>query len=114
MEFNACAKNAGTTNFNNAKKKFEASGYKLPEVVFRNVSSRNRQQPVTKNEQGVMNFCWAIYFIVQTKMLDLYLLVPKITIYERASETFSVVSLTFILSVTELMLSEQKCQESNL
>ncbi|MBQ9953386.1 MAG: DUF2828 family protein [Clostridia bacterium] len=53
MEFNACVKNAGTTNFNNAKKKFVAAGYKLPEVVFWNVASRNRQQPVSKNEQGV-------------------------------------------------------------
>ena len=53
MEFNACVKNAGTTNFNNAKAKFEVAGYKLPEVVFWNVASRNRQQPVTKNEQGV-------------------------------------------------------------
>ena len=53
MEFNACVKNAGTTNFNNAKAKFEAAGYKLPEVVFWNVASRNRQQPVTKNDQGV-------------------------------------------------------------
>ena len=53
MEFNACVKNAGAINFNNAKAKFETSGYKLPEVVFWNVASRNRQQPVTKNEQGV-------------------------------------------------------------
>ena len=53
MEFNACVKNAETTNFNNAKAKFEVAGYKLPEVVFWNVASRNRQQPVTKNEQGV-------------------------------------------------------------
>lgn len=53
MEFNTCVKNAGTTNFNNAKAKFETAGYKLPEVVFWNVASRNRQQPVTKKEQGV-------------------------------------------------------------
>jgi hypothetical protein len=53
MEFNACVRNAGATNFKSAKAKFEAAGYKLPEVVFWNVASRNRQQPVSKNEQGV-------------------------------------------------------------
>ncbi len=53
MEFNACVDNADETNFNNAKRKFEAAGYKLPEVIFWNVASRNRQQPVEKNEQGV-------------------------------------------------------------
>lgn len=53
MEFNACVRNAEVTNFKNAKAKFEAAGYELPEVVFWNVASRNRQQPVTKNEQGV-------------------------------------------------------------
>ena len=53
MEFNACVKNAGATNFKNAKAKFESASYRLPEVVFWNVASRNRQQPVTRNEQGV-------------------------------------------------------------
>lgn len=53
MEFNACVENAKTTNFNNAKAKFKKAGYPLPELVFWNVASRNRQQPVTKNEQGV-------------------------------------------------------------
>ena len=53
MEFNACVRNAEVTNFKNAKTKFEAAGYELPEVVFWYVASRNRQQPVTKNEQGV-------------------------------------------------------------
>ena len=50
---NYCVKNASLTNFENAKRKYEAHGYKLPNVVFWNVQSRNRQQPVTMNEQGV-------------------------------------------------------------
>ena len=53
MEFNICVRNAGLTNFENAKRKYEAYGYRLPNVVFWNVQSRNRQQPVTMNEQGV-------------------------------------------------------------
>ena len=53
MEFDRCVSNAGSTNFKNAKAKFEAHGYKLPDIVFWNVASRNRQQPVTMNEQGV-------------------------------------------------------------
>ena len=54
MEFDYCADDANLTNFEYAKKLFADAGYKLPEVVFWNVSSRNRQQPVTKNEQGVL------------------------------------------------------------
>lgn len=53
MEFDSCAVNAKETNFMNAKNRFESHGYKLPELVFWNVASRNRQQPVTMNEQGV-------------------------------------------------------------
>lgn len=53
MEFDRCVSNADSTNFENAKAKFEAYGYKLPDIVFWNVASRNRQQPVAQNEQGV-------------------------------------------------------------
>lgn len=53
MEFDYCAEGASLTNFARAKKMYEDAGYKLPDVVFWNVASRNRQQPVTKNEQGV-------------------------------------------------------------
>ncbi|MBP3360769.1 MAG: DUF2828 family protein [Clostridia bacterium] len=52
MEFDYCMDNADITNFEYARKLFTEHGYKLPDVVFWNVSSRNRQQPVTKNEQG--------------------------------------------------------------
>lgn len=53
MEFDYCVENANETNFNNAKKTFEEKGYKLPNIIFWNVASRNSNQPVTKNEQGV-------------------------------------------------------------
>lgn len=53
MEFDCCVSNAGSTNFENAKTKFTAHGYNLPDIVFWNVASRNRQQPVTMNKQGV-------------------------------------------------------------
>ncbi|MCL2527960.1 MAG: DUF2828 domain-containing protein [Defluviitaleaceae bacterium] len=54
MEFDSCAVDADITNFEYAKKAFEAKGYALPIVVFWNVQSRNQQQPVTINEQGVV------------------------------------------------------------
>ncbi len=54
MEFNSCVRNASETNFSHAKRMYEAKGYRLPEIVFWNVASRNRQQPVTMNEQGVV------------------------------------------------------------
>ena len=53
MEFDRCAEDASLTNFEYAKKLYSEEGYKLPDIVFWNVASRNRQQPVTKNEQGV-------------------------------------------------------------
>lgn len=53
MEFDECVHNASATNFENARNRFESCGYRLPDVVFWNVASRNRQQPVTMNEQGV-------------------------------------------------------------
>lgn len=53
MEFDHCVSNASAINFENAKREFESCGYKLPQTVFWNVASRNTQQPVTRNEQGV-------------------------------------------------------------
>lgn len=53
MEFDACAENASLTNFQYAKDLYARAGYTLPRLVFWNVASRNRQQPVTMNEQGV-------------------------------------------------------------
>lgn len=54
MEFDCCTRDADMTNFEYAKRLFARNGYRLPEVVFWNVASRNGgQQPVTMNEQGV-------------------------------------------------------------
>ncbi len=53
MEFDRCANGAGISNFEYAKKLFDNAGYRLPEIVFWNVASRNSRQPVSKNEQGV-------------------------------------------------------------
>ena len=54
MEFDDCTENAGITNFEHAKQAFAEKGYTLPQVVFWNVDSRNRHQPVSMNEQGVI------------------------------------------------------------
>ena len=53
MEFDWCARNSDLTVFENAKRRYAKYGFRLPQVIFWNVNSRNRQQPVTKNEQGV-------------------------------------------------------------
>lgn len=53
MEFDSCIYNADVTNFTYAQKLFKGRGYQLPDIVFWNVASRNKQQPVTKNEMGV-------------------------------------------------------------
>lgn len=49
MEFNSCANG---TNYENAKRLFEQSGYKLPKIVFWNVNARNRQVPVEQDRSG--------------------------------------------------------------
>ena len=53
MEFDCCAAGGSLTNFEYARELFARHGYQLPEVVFWNVASRNRQQPVTVSDAGV-------------------------------------------------------------
>ncbi len=75
MEFDACARNAGLTNFEYAKREFARYGYRLPQIVFWNVASRNLQQPVTKNDRGValVSGCNPQIFAMLSKdMLDPY------------------------------------------
>lgn len=54
MEFDEGVDNGSLTIFENAKRKYESAGYKLPRVVFWNVASRNLHLPVRRNEQGAM------------------------------------------------------------
>ena len=54
MEFDSCVGGGELTNFEQARLKFEAAGYKLPTVVFWNVCSRNEQQPVRMNDAGAL------------------------------------------------------------
>ena len=53
MEFNVCTRDASVTSFEYARDLYRQHGYRLPRVVFWNVQSRNRQQPVSMNAQGV-------------------------------------------------------------
>lgn len=53
MEFDSCTEDSSMTNFEYANKIFSDNNYKLPQVIFWNVDSRNIQQPVKINDQGV-------------------------------------------------------------
>ena len=86
MEFDDCTENAGMSNFENARKKFADNGYELPEVIFWNVNSRNVQQPVTKNEQGValVSGCTPRLFSMTMKgALEPYIFMMEIVNSER-------------------------------
>ncbi len=75
MEFDWCTENAELTNFEYAKKLFASAGYMLPEVIFWNVDSRNRQQPVTRNEQGIALVSGSspqIFSLIKDGILDPY------------------------------------------
>ena len=52
MEFNWCMDNADRTVYGNARKRFEAAGYRMPAVVFHNVNSWHMQTPVTAHTRG--------------------------------------------------------------
>ena len=86
MEFDFCAGNASVSNFEYAKSEFEKHGYRLPQIVFWNVESRNNQQPVTKNEQGValVSGCSPqIFAMLSSDTLDPYSYMMEILSSER-------------------------------
>lgn len=86
MEFDFCVANSSLTNFEYAKREYEKFGYRLPELVFWNVCSRNRQQPVTMNEKGVIlvSGCTPqIFSMVQNNSLDPYRFMMEVISSER-------------------------------
>lgn len=86
MEFDSCANDASLTNFEYAKKLYEAHGYQLPKVVFWNVQSRNQQQPVRMNEQGVILISGCtprIFSMVANGKFDPVLLMKEVLLSER-------------------------------
>ena len=88
MEFDRCMRSASLTNFENAGVMFEARGYRLPEVVFWNVCSRNLQQPVQKNEQGaaLVSGCSPhIFRLLRERILDPYSVMMDVLSQERYS-----------------------------
>ena len=86
MEFDYCTRDAGMTNFAYAKGLYAARGYKLPQVVFWNVQSRQEQVPVKMNEQGValVSGCSPrIFSMVMQNELDPYKFMMNILGSER-------------------------------
>lgn len=54
MQFDQCCRNADKSTYTKWKEKFENAGYKLPVIVFWNVSDRCKTVPVKFNENGTM------------------------------------------------------------
>ena len=86
MEFDCAASDASKTNFENAKAKFERAGYKLPQLVFWNVNSFNRQQPVRMNDRGailVSGMSPQIFAMLKDDKLDPYSFMMSVISSER-------------------------------
>ena len=89
MEFDCCAEIAGMTNFENAKARYESFGYRLPQIVFWNVKSRNTQQPVGRNERGVVLVSGCspqIFSMIKGDKLDPYSFMMEMLSSERYSK----------------------------
>jgi len=53
MEFNSAGHNGRFTNYDTIKRKYEASGYTMPLLIFWNVASRAKQAPAVATQNGV-------------------------------------------------------------
>lgn len=54
MEFDSCAENSSSTNFEVIRSRYAAANLPMPTLAFWNVASRNTQSPIQFNEQGVV------------------------------------------------------------
>ena len=52
MEFNECGQEPNDTAMNMIRRMYDKSGYKVPQIVFWNLSSRHDNIPVRSNEKG--------------------------------------------------------------
>lgn len=86
MKFDYCTEDCSLTNFEYAQKLFSEHGYRLPDLVFWNVNSRNRQQPVSVNDQGValVSGCNArIFYMLKSGILSPFALMMDVLGSER-------------------------------
>lgn len=86
MEFDYCTEDCSLTNFEYAQKLFSEHGYRLPDLVFWKVNSRNRQQPVSVNDQGValVSGCNArIFYMLKSGILSPFALMMDVLGSER-------------------------------
>lgn len=69
MEFDRCVTNGEMTNFQSINLKYLQTKYIMPNLVFWNVNSRQKNVPVDKNEQGValVSGCSPSVFKMATK-----------------------------------------------
>lgn len=85
MEFD-CGVQEDKTVFEDAKEKFEDYGYRLPNVVYWNVSSRNDQFPVRMNEKGaalVSGSSPSVFRMAMNRQLDPMLIMRNVLESER-------------------------------
>ena len=89
MEFDRCVDGAGLTNFEYAKQLYGSHGYRLPQVIFWNVESRQQQVPVKINDRGVALVSGAspqVFKMAMSNEMDPYKFMMKVIGSERYAQ----------------------------